>query len=80
MPTLSNYVCSTLQVRTRIGIYHGHLREFLRVFPRSQILILKLEDYSLDPAKSMKHIFKFLDLSKYIYQLPLILTVLMNVA
>lgn len=49
--------------RIHIGIYHIHLKEFFRVFPRDQILILKLEDYSKSPEAAMKKIFGFLDLS-----------------
>ena len=54
-----------LQVRILIGIYHVHLKEFFRVFPREHILVVKLEEYSNDPASAMGRIFQFLGLSRF---------------
>ena len=62
-------LCQLPQVRLLIGIYHIHLKEFFRVFPREQVLVVKLEEYSKDPASAMDNIFRFLDLSKFLYSI-----------
>ncbi|XP_052260668.1 carbohydrate sulfotransferase 15-like isoform X2 [Dreissena polymorpha] len=52
-------------IRARIGVYHQYLKEYFRVFPASQILVLKLEDYSKAPAEIIQKIFEFLELSAF---------------
>ena len=39
------------------------------MFPREQVLVVKLEEYSKDPASAMDNIFRFLDLSKFLYSI-----------
>ncbi|XP_053381732.1 carbohydrate sulfotransferase 15-like [Mercenaria mercenaria] len=48
------------------GVYFLHLKEFLRVFPRKQIFVIKLEDFSQNTVSYMRRIFSFLK----IRQLP----------
>ena len=36
------------------------------MFPIEHVLVVKLEEYSKDPATAMVNIFRFLDLSKFI--------------
>lgn len=50
-------------VRLRIGVYHVHLKEYFRVFPREHILVLKLEQFSKNTTESMKQVFSFLGLA-----------------
>lgn len=50
--------------RLRVGLYVIYLRDWLKVFPREQILILRLEDYSKDLAGVIKTVFTFLKLRK----------------
>ncbi|XP_053390593.1 carbohydrate sulfotransferase 15-like, partial [Mercenaria mercenaria] len=49
-------------VRLHIGLYHVFLEDFMRVFTRNRIHVLKLEDYSRNPAKYLDEVFLFLDL------------------
>lgn len=46
-------------------MYYVYLQEWLRVFPRHQLHIVRLEDYADEPMDILKGIFKFLTLSKY---------------
>lgn len=50
--------------RLRVGLYVVYLRDWLKLFPRDQLLVLRLEDYSRDTAGSMKKIFSFLNLQQ----------------
>ncbi|MEB3341851.1 tetratricopeptide repeat protein [Okeania sp.] len=50
------------------GVYIEFIKEWLAVFPRKQILILKGEDLYEKPVKTMKKVWKFLELPEY--QLP----------
>ncbi|XP_033756313.1 carbohydrate sulfotransferase 15-like [Pecten maximus] len=50
--------------RLRVGLYIIYLRDWLKVFPREQLLILRLEDYSRDLAGVIKKVFSFLKLRK----------------
>ena len=44
------------QVRIRIGFYHLHFKEWFRVFPREQFLILKMDNLdSLSPQIGKHH-------------------------
>ena len=40
--------------------------EYFRVFPRDQVMVIPMEDYSNNTAAYMKKVFKFLELSKYL--------------
>ncbi|OWF50979.1 carbohydrate sulfotransferase 15-like [Mizuhopecten yessoensis] len=50
--------------RLRVGLYVIYLRDWLKLFPREQLLILRLEDYSNDLAGVIKKVFSFLKLRK----------------
>ena len=58
--------CNTLyfQVRLRVGMYSVYLKDWLSVFPKSQFLILRLEDYSEDQTSYLRQIYSFLGQSK----------------
>ncbi|XP_045202042.2 carbohydrate sulfotransferase 15-like [Mercenaria mercenaria] len=47
-------------VRIHLGFYHVYIEDYLRVFPKEQIKIIKLEDYAKDKNKSMTDVFNFL--------------------
>ncbi|XP_052773663.1 carbohydrate sulfotransferase 15-like isoform X2 [Mya arenaria] len=46
------------------NIYHVHLQEYFRVFPRKQILVLNIESYSKDIRAAMEKVYAFLELGK----------------
>ncbi|XP_061191811.1 carbohydrate sulfotransferase 15-like [Saccostrea echinata] len=48
--------------RIHLGFYAIYLREWLSVFPREQMLILRTEDYSSNVSSVVKQVFKFLEL------------------
>ncbi|XP_071087317.1 carbohydrate sulfotransferase 15-like [Haliotis cracherodii] len=50
------------KVRLRLGIYSVHVADWLRVFPRHQVHVIKFEDYIQDIENHMKSLFRFLDL------------------
>lgn len=50
------------------GLYIEHLKKWLKLFPREQILIIKSEDLYVETAKTMKQVWQFLGLPEY--QLP----------
>ena len=54
------------QVQLEKGIYFVQLQEWFRVFPRDQIMILRLEDYTLQRTQTVQKIYSFLDFSKFI--------------
>ena len=62
---LANYILSSLQVRLWAGIYFIHLQEWLRVFPKSQILIFRFEDYIKSRFRTSLQVFDFLTLGTY---------------
>ncbi|KAL3885341.1 hypothetical protein ACJMK2_025412 [Sinanodonta woodiana] len=51
-----------LKVPLSASMYVVHLREWLRVFPRHQIFILRFEDYIQDMKSSLSNLFRFLQL------------------
>ncbi|XP_041376875.1 carbohydrate sulfotransferase 15-like [Gigantopelta aegis] len=53
---------SESSVRIRVGIYHVHLEDWLRLFPRDQIHIIRFEDYIHDVRQEMTRLFDFLQL------------------
>ncbi|GFN84158.1 sulfotransferase [Plakobranchus ocellatus] len=58
-----NYtVSSKSRARLRIGLYSVYLNEWLSVFPRDQILVIRLEDYSAKPLTTIRQVNKFLGL------------------
>ncbi|XP_052761564.1 carbohydrate sulfotransferase 15-like [Mya arenaria] len=52
------------KVRLRIGVYHLHLKEYFRVFPKQQILVIKMEDYSKHTSEHLSKIFDFLNVAR----------------
>ncbi|KAL8577017.1 hypothetical protein ACOMHN_065621 [Nucella lapillus] len=56
------------KVRLRIGVYHVYLSEWLSVFPRSQLLVLRTEDYSRNSRRTLRRIHRFLGLPPMIRQ------------
>ena len=55
----------TFKVRLRLGMYSVYIKDWLRVFPKSQLLILSLEDYAKHTRKILNEVYKFLDISKF---------------
>ena len=47
------------------------IKDYLKVFPRDQILIQRLEDIAANQTAALTKVFKFLELSKYIYEMSL---------
>lgn len=47
------------------GLYVEFLKHWMSIFPREQFLILKSEDFYVDPAATMKAVFNFLELPDY---------------
>ncbi|XP_052778544.1 carbohydrate sulfotransferase 15-like [Mya arenaria] len=54
----------SFKARLHLGFYSIFLRDWLRVFPRKQFLIMRTEDYSSDIARHIQYAFDFLDLGK----------------
>lgn len=50
--------------RLSIGLYSLYLEKWLEHFPPDQFLVVRLEDYELDPRPYMQKIFHFLGLSE----------------
>ncbi|KAL3885343.1 hypothetical protein ACJMK2_025414 [Sinanodonta woodiana] len=53
---------NSLKVPLSASMYVVHLKEWLRVFPRQQIFILRFEDYIQDLENSLRNLFDFLQL------------------
>ncbi|MDY6804026.1 MAG: tetratricopeptide repeat protein [Cyanobacteriota bacterium] len=47
------------------GVYVKFLKKWMSIFPREQFLILKSEDFYVEPAATMKEVFSFLELPDY---------------
>ena len=50
------------------GVYIKFLEKWMTIFPKEQFLILKTEEFNINPVNVMQHILKFLDLPDY--QIP----------
>ncbi|XP_060603152.1 carbohydrate sulfotransferase 15-like [Ruditapes philippinarum] len=50
--------------RLQIGFYHIYIEDFFRAFPREQVKILKLENYSQQINDTMIDVYRFLGLDK----------------
>jgi len=46
-------------------MYESYLKDWFKVFPREQILILRLEDYSEDINNVLNKVYDYLGLRKY---------------
>ncbi|XP_046585351.1 carbohydrate sulfotransferase 15-like [Haliotis rubra] len=51
-------------VRPIIGIYHAFLEDWLKVFPRDQVHVIRFEDYVANTRGEMEKLFDFLSLSQ----------------
>ncbi|GFR79856.1 sulfotransferase [Elysia marginata] len=62
-PCIYNYtIASKSRARLRLGLYSVYLQEWLSVFSRDQLFVIRLEDYSLEPLKTISRVYKFLGL------------------
>lgn len=52
------------QVRLQVGLYIVYLMDWLSVFSREQILVLRLEDHACNRKYTMHRVFDFLNLGK----------------
>lgn len=52
---------TSVRARIHVSIYSVYLREWLKVFPRRQIFIIRSEDYSHNITSHLKQLFHFLD-------------------
>lgn len=55
---------SCLQVRLQVGLYVVYLLDWLTVFDKDQILVLRLEDHASNVKYTMHMVFQFLDLGR----------------
>ena len=53
-----------LQPRMRIGLYSEFLEDWLRVVPKEQILVLRLEDYSKNRTLALQRLFSHIGVCK----------------
>lgn len=53
-----------LQVRLQVGLYVVYLLDWLTVFDKDQILVLRLEDHASNVKYTMHMVFQFLDLGR----------------
>ena len=58
---------SYFQLHIRISIYSVFLRDYLKVFPKEQVFIQRLEDRE-DLNQSMREVFTFLEMGMYLYR------------
>jgi hypothetical protein len=47
----------------RIGLYHHHVQNFLRIFPREQCLFLLFDDIKRDPLAVLRQCFSFIEVN-----------------
>lgn len=52
------------QVRLQVGLYIVYLMDWLTVFSREQILVLRLEDHASNRKYTMHKVFDFLNLGE----------------
>ncbi|XP_067676216.1 carbohydrate sulfotransferase 15-like [Haliotis asinina] len=52
-----------LQTRIFLGCYSVFMREWLRVFPREQFLIMRTEDHDQDPIARLRTVYNYLKLN-----------------
>ncbi|XP_048236954.1 carbohydrate sulfotransferase 15-like [Haliotis rufescens] len=58
----TNFFSGTHEIDLQRGIYHVFLWDWLNVFPREQLYVLKFEEYSRNVSHYLAELFKFLDL------------------
>lgn len=59
----SHVMTTKLPVRLHVSLYYIYLLDWYRVFPRDQLLIIRLEDYTRQRAQFALKIYNFLELS-----------------
>lgn len=57
------YSCQDQKVRLNIGLYSVYLRDWLRRYPRHQLMVLKLEEWHARCTQLLPEIFQFLEVS-----------------
>lgn len=60
---LLSFLCFS-QTRVSEGLYSVFLEDWLRIFPRKQMLILRYEDYARDMETELMKVFDFLGTGK----------------
>ncbi|KAI0238033.1 Carbohydrate sulfotransferase 15 [Lamellibrachia satsuma] len=55
-------ITRSLKARLHVGLYYVFLVRWLKVFPRNQIRILQMEEYSRNRTAALKDIYRYLDL------------------
>lgn len=63
MLTVVSDVCP--QVRLQVGLYIVYILDWLTVFSKNQILVLRLEDHASNRKYTMHKVFNFLNLGKF---------------
>ena len=51
--------------RFRNSLYYFYVKEWMNVFPRNQLLMLKFEEYTTNPLSTLQEITAFLNVSMY---------------
>ncbi|XP_060795201.1 carbohydrate sulfotransferase 15 isoform X2 [Neoarius graeffei] len=58
----NNTLNNAMPVRLHVGVYVVYVLDWLSVFRRDQLLVLRLEDHAADKRVSMNRVFRFLQL------------------
>lgn len=58
----NNSLNNAMPVRLQVGLYAVYLLDWLAVFHREQLLVLRLEDHASDVKSTMRRVFQFLSL------------------
>lgn len=54
------------KARLHVGLYSVYLKDWFKVFPRNQFLVIRTEDYKINISSTLQRIYKHLGLSKYL--------------
>lgn len=57
-----NESIGSIQMRLRMALYDIHITDWLRVFPRQQLLIIRTEEYRNNTAGVLRRVFKHLNI------------------
>ncbi|CAL1528588.1 unnamed protein product [Lymnaea stagnalis] len=52
------------RARLELGLYHVHITEWFKRFPRDQFLFLRSETYSSDPVSTLRRVYDFLGVAQ----------------
>ncbi len=55
--------CGQIGHRLGVGIYHVHIRKWLKFFPKKQFLFLRMEDSIKKPLQTVQKLTEFLDIA-----------------